>query len=98
MKPKATPLSSTEKALKILKAFAPHNHEMGTLELSNKLGIHKSTVSRLLHLLTANDFLQQNSDTKKYLLGRAVAEIGNAVFKSLDSAIVGIAQPYLKMS
>lgn len=97
MKPKATHLSSTEKALKILQAFAPHNHEMGTLELSKKLGIHKSTVSRLLHLLTANDFLQQNPDTKKYLLGRAVADIGNAVFKSLDSAIVGIAQPYLNV-
>ncbi len=95
MKPKATHLSSTEKALKILMAFAPYNHEMGTLELSEKLDIHKSTVSRLLHLLTANGFLQQNPDTKKYLLGRAVAEIGNAVFKSLDSAIVSIAQPYL---
>lgn len=95
MKPKPTRLSSTEKALKILMAFAPYNHEMGTLELSEKLNIHKSTVSRLLHLLTANGFLQQNPDNKKYLLGRAVAEIGNAVFKSLDNAIVSIAQPYL---
>ena len=97
MKPKSTNLSSTEKALKILMAFSPYNNEMGTLELSKKLGIHKSTVSRLLHLLTANDFLQQNPATKKYLLGRAVAEIGNAVFKSLDSAIVGIALPYLNV-
>ena len=95
MKSKTKQLSSTEKALKILMAFAPYNHEMGTLELSDKLGIHKSTVSRLLHLLTANGFLQQNPATKKYLLGRSVAEIGNAVFKSLDNAIVSIAQPYL---
>jgi DNA-binding IclR family transcriptional regulator len=95
MKPKPTRLSSTEKALKILMAFAPYNQEMGTLELSEKLNIHKSTVSRLLHLLTANGFLQQNPDNKKYLLGRAVAEIGNAVIKSLDSTIVSIAQPYL---
>ncbi len=95
MKATSNGLSSTEKALKILMAFTPFNHEMGTLELSKKLGIHKSTVSRLLHLLKDNDFLQQNPDTKKYILGRSAAEIGNAVVKSLDSNIVSISQPYL---
>ncbi len=88
-------LSSTEKALRILMAFTPHNYEMGTLEISKKLGIHKSTVSRLLHLLTASDFLYQNPETKKYMLGRAIAEMGNVVIKSLNTAIVRIAQPYL---
>lgn len=91
-----TTYSSTEKALKILLSFAPHNQEMGTLELSSKLGIHKSTVSRLLHLLTDHDFLQQNPENKKYSLGRSVAEIGNAVIKSLGNAMGNIAQPYLK--
>lgn len=76
-------------------AFTPHNHPLGTLELSKKLGIHKSTVSRLLHLLADNGFLQQNPETKKYMLGRAAAEIGNAVIRSLDHEIVTIAQPYL---
>lgn len=76
-------------------AFTPHNHPMGTLELSKKLGIHKSTVSRLLHLLADNGFLQQNPETKKYMLGRAASEIGNAVIRSLDHEIVTIAQPYL---
>jgi IclR family transcriptional regulator, KDG regulon repressor len=89
-------LSSTEKALKILLSFAPNNQEMGTLELSKQLSIHKSTVSRLLHLLTDYGFLQQNADTKKYKLGRSVAEIGNAVIKSLNNSIVNIAQPFLK--
>jgi DNA-binding IclR family transcriptional regulator len=95
LKAKPQNLSSTEKALKILLAFSPHNNEMGTLEISKKLGIHKSTVSRLLHLLTANDFLYQNPVSKKYMLGRAIAEMGNVVIKSLNTAIVGIAQPHL---
>lgn len=95
MKQQTDNLSSTEKALKILMAFTPFNNEMGTLELSKKLGIHKSTVSRLLHLLAANDFLYQNPETKKYMLGRAIAEMGNVVIKSLNTAIVGIAQPHL---
>lgn len=76
-------------------AFAPYNHEMGTLELSKKLGIHKSTVSRLLHLLADHEFLQQNPDTKRYLLSRSVIEIGHAAIKSLNNTIVSIAQPYL---
>ncbi|MDM8535404.1 IclR family transcriptional regulator [Desulfobacterales bacterium HSG17] len=95
MKSKSGNLSSTEKALKILLAFTPDNHEMGTLELSKKLDIHKSTVSRLLHLLADHDFLKQNPDTKKYMLGRSVAEIGNAVIKSLNNSIVNIARPFL---
>ena len=95
MKSKSGNLSSTEKALKILMSFTPYNHEMGTLELSKKLGIHKSTVSRLLQILTAHDFLQQNPATKRYYLGRSAAEIGNTVIKALNNSIVGIAQPYL---
>lgn len=87
--------SSTEKALAILMAFTPNNHPMGTLELSKKLGIHKSTISRLLHLLTDNGFLHQNPETKKYFLGRAAAEIGNTALRSLKSELVAIAQPYL---
>jgi IclR family transcriptional regulator, KDG regulon repressor len=95
MNPRSENLSSTEKALKILLSFTPHNTELGTLELSKLLGIHKSTVSRMLHLLTDYGFLQQNSDTRKYKLGRAAAEIGNAVVKSLSNSIVNISLPYL---
>ena len=76
-------------------AFTPYNHELGTLELSKKLGIHKSTTSRLLHVLTAHGFLKQNPDTRKYFLGRMASELGNAVARSLNNTIVTLAQPYL---
>lgn len=88
-------LSSTEKILKILMAFIPYNHAQGTLELSKKLDIHKSTVSRLLHLLADYGFLQQNPETKKYMLGSTAAKIGNAAMRSLNTEIVSIAQFYL---
>lgn len=95
MKQKTDAMSSIEKAMMILMAFTPHNHETGTLELSKKLGINKSTVSRLLHTLTAQGFLEQNPSTRKYVLGPSAAEIGNAVNNPLGTNIVGIAQPYL---
>ena len=87
--------SSAEKALNILLAFAPYNNEMGTTELSVKLGMHKSTTSRLIKLLVATNFLQQNPMTKKYMLGRSAQKIGFATTRSLDSRLLAIAQPCL---
>jgi len=94
-KPMTDNSSSAEKALSILLAFAPYNNEMGTTELSIKLGMHKSTTSRLLKLLVATDFLQQNPMTRKYMLGRAAQKIGNATTRSMDSRLLAIAQPCL---
>jgi IclR family transcriptional regulator, KDG regulon repressor len=87
--------SSAEKALNILLAFTPYNNEMGTTELSIKLGMHKSTTSRLIKLLVATGFVQQNPMTKKYMLGRSAQKIGNATNRSVDSRLLAIAQPCL---
>ncbi|MBW1862914.1 MAG: helix-turn-helix domain-containing protein [Deltaproteobacteria bacterium] len=59
---------SLEKALIILLAFDPQNREIGTVELSEMVGLHKSTVSRLLKVLVAYNFIQQNPQTKKFSL------------------------------
>ena len=90
-----TGCTSAEKALHILLAFAPFNNEMGTTELSQKLGLHKSTTSRLIKLLVATNFLQQNPLTKKYMLGSSAVKIGNATTRSLDSKLLAVAQPCL---
>ncbi len=87
--------SSAEKALNILLAFTPDNKEMGTTELSLKLGLHKSTTSRLIKLLVTTNFLQQNPLTKKYLLGSSALKIGHATTRSLDSKLLAVAQPCL---
>ena len=60
---------AVEKCLDILMSFAPHNQEMGTIEMSVKMDINKSTASRLLHVLARKGFLQQNLKTKKFQLG-----------------------------
>lgn len=87
--------SSAEKALNILLAFTPDNNEMGTTEISIKLGMHKSTTSRLIKLLVATNFLQQNPLTKKYLLGSSALRIGHATTRSLDSKLLAVAHPCL---
>lgn len=92
-KPK-TP-NAIEKALDILEAFLPDNLELGTSQVSEKLGLHKATASRILLLLTQRGFLQQNPDTKKFSLGRMALLLGRTVINSLQTGIVSIAKPHI---
>ena len=87
--------NSIEKALDILLAFTPYNQEMGTVELSQKLGLHKATGSRTILTLTGKAFLQQNPETKKYSLGPAVLALGHAANYSLNTDMVQIAKPFI---
>ena len=91
--PKPTDYLSVQKALQILLAFLPHNQEMGTMEVSKQLDMHKSTVSRLLNVLSHYDFIRQDPRTKKYMLGMSAARMGTAIRRSLREHLVSITQP-----
>ncbi|MFZ0451222.1 MAG: IclR family transcriptional regulator [Desulfatiglandaceae bacterium] len=86
---------SIERALDILMAFMPHNQELGTQEISLKMGLHKSTVNRLLHVLNSRGFLQQNTVTKKFRLGSSIVHLGGAAAHSLNDDLTKIAMPFL---
>jgi DNA-binding IclR family transcriptional regulator len=87
--------TSIEKALKILLAFAPYNQEMSTTELSEKLGFHKATVSRTLQVLTRYGLLMQNPQTKKYMLGSTIIQLGGTASQFLRTSLIQIARPHL---
>ena len=87
--------NSIEKAIEILLAFTPYNQEMGTVEISKKLGFHKATVSRILLILIKYEFLQQNPQTKKFLLGPSITSLGWAINHFLNTNLVHIAKPYI---
>ena len=87
--------NSIEKALEILKAFTPYNQEMGTGEISQELGLHKATASRILRTLAEKGFLQQDAESKKFTLGPAAAEIGRAYINGLNSNLVQLARPFI---
>ena len=86
---------SLEKALEILLFFMPYNQEMSTLELSGRLGFHPSTVNRLLHVLAKYGFVQQNPDTKKFILGHSIVDLGSAVHQSLNGSLTRIAVSFI---
>ncbi|MBT8342276.1 MAG: IclR family transcriptional regulator [Desulfatitalea sp.] len=87
---------AVEKALEILTTFIPYNKEAGTVEVSNKLGYHRSTVNRLMHVLTRKGFLQQNEENKKFQLGPTVLYLGMALEKSLEKDLINIARPIME--
>jgi IclR family KDG regulon transcriptional repressor len=88
-------LNSIEKALEILHAFTPYNQEMGTGEISQKLGLHKATASRILRTLADKGFLQQDPDSKKFTLGPAASDLGRAYNNGLGSNLIQLARPYI---
>ena len=87
--------SSAEKVLNLLLAFSASSIEMGTTELSLKLGMHKSTASRLIKTLVNSGFLQKNPSTKKYLLGSSAYRMGSAAARTLNTRLLAVAHPHL---
>jgi DNA-binding IclR family transcriptional regulator len=81
--------------MEILLAFAPYNQEMGTVEISKKLGFHKATVSRILLILIKYGFLQQNPQTKKFMLGPSITSLGWVSNQFLNANLVHIAKSYI---
>jgi DNA-binding IclR family transcriptional regulator len=96
MQPRVLTHRSLEKALEILLAFLPHNAEMGTVELSKIVGFHRSTVNRLLHVLARYGFVEQNPDTRKFILGHSIVDLGSAVHQSLSGRLTRIAIPHIE--
>lgn len=88
-------LNAIEKALEILIAFTPYNEGLGTGEISGKLGLHSATASRILHILADKGFLQQDPHSKRFTLGPAAFDIGQAYINGLSSNLVQLAKPYV---
>jgi IclR family KDG regulon transcriptional repressor len=86
---------SLYRALKILLSFETQNKEIGIVELSNLLDLHKSTVSRITKVLVAYHFLEKNPKTKKISLGPANILLAKSLRESLRTNLVQIAKPYL---
>ena len=87
--------NAIEKSLDILMAFVPDNPELGTMEISKQMGLHKATASRILLTLARRGFLKQNPKNKKFRLGKSSLLIGKAVVSSIQNGLVKIAKPYV---
>lgn len=86
-------LSSVAKALRILKSFNVHHPVWRVGELSEELSFSKSTVSRLIQTLVAEDFLMEDKEEPGYRLGSALLYLGGNYIN--DSELYNEVSPVL---
>ena len=75
-------VQSLNRALDILEALAMKPEGMTLTELSQRVGLHKSTVHRLLATLAARQYVEVNSSGCR--LGLRVADLGSRLLNSME--------------
>ena len=85
---------SVDRAAALLLALGESQGEAGVTELARRLGLHKSTASRLLATLQRRGLVEQDDETGKYRLGLVVIRLAERAEKTLD--LRGIALPELE--
>ena len=79
------PIQSVDRALQILE-YLTDESELGTSEIARKLGVHRSTASRLLGTLEARDVVEQVTDRGAYRLGIGLLRMAYPVSTRFDLA------------
>jgi DNA-binding IclR family transcriptional regulator len=86
-------VQSVERALTVLEILAREGHA-GVSEIAEEMGIHKSTVSRLMGSLVSREMVHQNSDRGKYQLGFGILRLASSIPGRLS--LVHEARPVLE--
>jgi DNA-binding IclR family transcriptional regulator len=86
-------VQSVDRALQIMEILARDGHA-GVSEIAEEMGVHKSTVSRLLGSLVSREIVRQNSDRGKYQLGFGILRLASSIPGRLS--LVREARPVLE--
>ena len=73
-----------DRAIAILDALAETSGEFGRVELANRLGLHKSTLLRLLIVLEQHRLIRKDPIERKYGLGMRLFELGSRTVAQMD--------------
>lgn len=83
-----------ERVFRLLDILSKDNHELGLVEITKELRLHKSSTHRLLMALEHFQYVSKNPVTGKYSLGGKLIELGMKAVSRLD--LYQIARPYLE--
>jgi DNA-binding IclR family transcriptional regulator len=86
-------VQSVERALMVLEILAREGHA-GVSEIAEEMGIHKSTVSRLMGSLVSREMVHQNTERGKYQLGFGILRLASSIPARLS--LVREARPVLE--
>ncbi len=85
---------SVDRAAALLLALGDSQGSAGVTELARRLGLHKSTASRLLATLQRRGLVEQDDESGKYRLGLVVIRLAERAERTLD--LRSIALPELE--
>jgi IclR family transcriptional regulator, KDG regulon repressor len=72
-------LTSVKNGLRILRLFSIDTPELGITDISIRLGLHKTTVHRLIKTLEKEGFIEKNPKTRKYRLGISLLNLSGII-------------------
>ena len=84
---RGTSVQSVNRAVSILQVLARHGAAQVT-QIAAELGVHKSTVFRLLATLESRGLVEQNSERGKYQLGYGVVQLAAGATKKHDLSLL----------
>ncbi|MBO1754563.1 IclR family transcriptional regulator [Allobranchiibius sp. CTAmp26] len=71
-------------AMAILRCFRPGRPVLGVVEIAEEIGLHKSSVSRMMGTLEAENLVEQDALSKKYRLGLGLLSVTGSLLAHLD--------------
>ncbi|QGK72326.1 helix-turn-helix domain-containing protein [Allosaccharopolyspora coralli] len=84
-------MQSVDRAITVLELLARHG-EVGITDIAAELGVHKSTISRLVSVLEARGLVEQISERGKYAIGFGMLRLAGAAADRMDLPKLG--HPY----
>jgi len=76
--------SVTKNVFDVLRCFSSERPLVGVTEIASQVGLHKSSVSRLLAALEAERIVEQDPETRKFRLGLGLIAIAAPLLADLD--------------
>jgi len=87
-------VQSVVRALRLIDALGEGRGEIGISELSKRVGLHVSTVHRLLATLVQQGYCRQNPETGRYAVGAKLFHLAEAYLGQID--LRQTARPFLE--
>jgi IclR family KDG regulon transcriptional repressor len=77
-------VQTIDRTLDLIELLATSKDGLGVTEIGQRIGLHKSTVFRLLQALSARGYIEKDPKTSTYKLGLKFIEISGLYIKKLE--------------
>jgi DNA-binding IclR family transcriptional regulator len=71
-------------AIAVLRSFTADEPLLGVTEIANRIGLHKSTVSRILATFEQENLVERDADTRRFRLGLGLIAVAGPLLAELE--------------